>query len=415
MEKFDISYLSKQFRSLFEWSVDNTGRNIIYVLNGNDKPSLPEKTAPLTSRFTHNNNIPAKYLVKAKKVTYRSEIKKKIKEIFIESAFDSINEDTQINFCRKIIEQAKIDPEISPKVVAKWEYEAEKKHWDNFFTDIIITAALRKNNDSTEATIDNQYLNEVFYRCPICGTNLIQEKKGIDKGEILRNYRIIKIKSHRLSSRKLKIFRDNGFHCTDLESYDNKIAVCIKHATDYETDATEEQIIKLIKAKRDSYALHKIRELTSETELPAVLYKVINTLRDNLKNDHSFQAKSSDKTDISLIEDKISPEFFFLKEKIKLYSRYSETVANIFSLCDNGYSSKSSEETRHIIERHYQEQRRIISNQETIFANLIDWMRIQSGLGNSFDSEYEVILSYFVQSCSVFEPIDKCEAYNETA
>ena len=105
------------------------------------------------------------------------------------------------------------------------------------------------------------------------------------------------------------------------------------------------------------------------------------------------------------IKEKILPENFVLEESVHDdVVKYYPFIQEQFSLLD-GSENATFEIIRSEVETCYQKYAREGLDQNTIYAELSEWLLQVNGLGAAYRGAANILISFFVQNCAVFKKI----------
>lgn len=244
---------------------------------------------------------------------------------------------------------------------------------------------------------DNAHLLEVDGLCPLCGDYLLKNKNSRMK----KNYEIAHIypnspNEHQLS--ELKGLERLGESCED---FDNKIALCQKCHDDYDTYTTKTEYLHLLELKKTLLLNNKSKATLSRYDVEPEIESILDEL-------HSIELNKLDDFELNYkvlkVSQKIEDDYMILRKKIEYnvclyygyireYLRYLESNNDInFELLATSIRLaflKSSDE----------------NSKSDIFNNLVNWLI--SKTTNKSRESCEIVISFFVQNCEVFDEISK--------
>jgi cytochrome c553 len=248
-----------------------------------------------------------------------------------------------------------------------------------------------KNRKKITANFGARLLAEANNLCPLCGKRLLGEKAG----NSIRLYERAHIYPHRPTDEQL-IALKNVPKAENSESFENLIALCedCHDKQDFHTSAEDYMRLYNIKQQlmRQTKALDDAVTIQIEDEIEGVLKKLKDIETEKLIP-LSYDAISVDKKIaqenrilLNDIRDKVARYFPFVQETFKNIDkaglRKFDMIAGEIRLCflkvnANGLS------------------------QEEVFSELVTWLNSKTQYQSK--KACEVIISFFVQNCEVFD------------
>ena len=262
--------------------------------------------------------------------------------------------------------------------------------------DPVLASYLKKRKKPTSAEI-RLFLREVNYHCPICGKELqSRRQKKLDEKlfQIAHIYPNSPTEEQYYELKGLKRLGDNS------ESFENRIALCKNcHGTqDFHT--TKEEYLELVTKKEECLKKMELEDATNplglETEIETVIGKVVK-FRENDIQDINYKVVSIDK--------KFEDSDLMLKSKIRGYLLiYFAFVRDTFENISNNtlfdFDILSGQ-----IRACFKKMDNIGATKTEIFDAMVEWLNNRTG--NISRNACEVIISFFVQECDVFDEITK--------
>lgn len=245
---------------------------------------------------------------------------------------------------------------------------------------------------------DNQdiiYLGEVDDLCPLCGRPLIYSGDR----RVGKNYEIAHIFPCNPTNDDLTQLDGVELLGNNAESMDNKIALCKLCHNDYDKNKTREKYDSLANLKKKTQTQYKVKTEISKYEIEEELIATIKKIG---------QLSASDLAEIELdynpkkicekvrnlilrndIENNVRTYFGFINRHIEIQCRETNADMNSVSL-----SVKSS----------YYKCKQKGLDQEAIFSTLANWVHSKTMCSTT---SARIIISYFVQTCDVYEKLSK--------
>lgn len=247
---------------------------------------------------------------------------------------------------------------------------------------------LNKNQDLT-------LFEEVNGLCPLCGKSLLDKKNGKERFQGERAH----IYPHSPTDKQLEELKDVPLP-TDKESLENLILLCFDCHKKYDYDTTRDDYLKLFEIKQNLLTRRKTKEelsyITITDDINQVL-QALSSLEHKEAKDLNF--------DVYFIKKKI-PNDLLLQEKIVEHvTSYYKVITTLFKEMDN-LKSNTFNLIAATIKTAYM--KTINGNprvdKEQIFNSLVSWLESKT---NGKRTACEIVISYFVQNCEVFDASTK--------
>jgi|SRR5690554_2280380 len=253
-----------------------------------------------------------------------------------------------------------------------------------------------KRKDFTE----NQKLHlfaEVNAVCPLCPNILMYQKNG----KKLKEFEIAHIYPLNPKPEEKELLKNEEKLNPDPNHLDNLICLCVSCHTRFDKPRTIEEYRNLVEVKRKLISQFNEKELWKSSKLEKEIFQIIDFLVDN---ELELLEKVELNYDPKKIDDKTDETITFLTRRIiqRNVQDYYHIVKDKFSEIDLEIPL-TTETISSQIRSHYltlKKQSRDAS-QKRIFDGMVSWfdkMTNQTSLAAS-----EIIISYFVQNCEVFE------------
>ncbi len=254
----------------------------------------------------------------------------------------------------------------------------------------------RERKSSTEAEI-RLYLREVNYHCPLCGEEL--QYHGQAKPE-QKLFEIAHIYPNRPTIEQYNNFKGLRRLGNNSESFENKIALCLKcHPTqDYHTTADEYNTLLAIKERylQETELDISVWNLNLEDQIELILQR-LSIVTDEELSELCFDPK--------LLAKKFYKNESALKRKVKNYVlEYYPFIRDFLKVMDgnNGFhQSILAEQIRSCFTKMNDK----TQDKEMIFSHMVQWIKNKT-LSKS-DLACEAVVSFFVQNCEVFNEISE--------
>lgn len=251
----------------------------------------------------------------------------------------------------------------------------------------------RKSYGKYENTI---LYNEVNGICPLSSTPLLY-KKGKRYEKI---YEIAHI--YPLNPKSSEIEELAGLeklYVNDPNELNNVICLCPNCHTKFDKPRTKEEYLALLRIKKNFISINESRQKWHEFKLEDEIQILVKRLADE---DYKLSTENDDiDYDPEEINKKLNPSITALVSK-KIQRNVSEfypIVSQIFKQQDF-LSPLTTEKVSTQVKMYYLDNRDM-SDQKKVFTNTVNWINAKTG---SYSIEAaEILASYFVQNCELFE------------
>lgn len=244
---------------------------------------------------------------------------------------------------------------------------------------------------------DRLHLLEVNGTCPLCGNSLLK-----NSGKKTKLYEIAHIYPNKPTEQEKCVLNDVKVLGDNSESFQNKIALCFNCHKNYDFHKNKEEYNKLIEKKKKLYAAEKIKNELSNLDL----FPQIEKLLDKISTGNIFSNETIELNMTPLeIQHKFQKSEFLLENKIRDYViRYFVSIRE--------YLKNLAETNQFNFERFaitiklaYITIQSSAKTKDEIFDSLINWLISKTQATNRIVCE--IIISYFVQNCEVFNEVTK--------
>jgi hypothetical protein len=238
---------------------------------------------------------------------------------------------------------------------------------------------------------------EVNGVCPTCPNHLIYEKNK----KKYKRFEIAHIYPLNPTQPELKLLKNENILDSDPNSLNNLICLCVDCHTKFDKPRTLTEYRNLVAIKRKLIIQNREKEVWNNTKLEKEIYDIIDLLSEK---DFEFDAKDILNYNPKTIDNKTNNSITYLTKRnihrnvqdyySKINKRFSE-LDKIAPLTTETISSQ--------IRTHYltlaKLEREI--NQKDVFDGMVNWLTKQTHQQSNEASE--IIISYFIQNCEVFE------------
>jgi intein-encoded DNA endonuclease-like protein len=344
---------------------------------------------------------------KIKKASARPEVMEAAIEYFEGEVLTDLNPNLEDDVCMEIINSLKADISVSDKKREELISLYRDGKIGEFLAMSFIYAIGKPNKQSKKkeaqdfeihsAIDDAPLIYEVDNCCPLC-PNLLT--KTTVKGKTTYKYSIVSIYPGDLADEDAKLFKEAREPAKNLNTHDNKIALCHDCAEDYVLDTELEEYIALFDIKQRYAHNCRIKQELSGMVLEGDINEVIHALG-QIDNSEGLQKLSLAALEI---KQKIHPENALLLRDLKNdVLDYYRFIQDVFSQIGN-FELIASEvrATFYKIEKDYPDQNEIVEQ-------LANWVLEKSDMpsGRNTRRACEIIVAFFVQNCEVFYEISR--------
>lgn len=362
-----------------------------------DKMHDKYSSAYLSYIFTGQRNIPTELRDAISKREYR----KKCYEYFKSDIIPELSPELINDYLHKLTVLISNDETISEDEKKSLIEKVTIGEYREHLSDVFIYCIKKPNKANIDGSLigpdDIPLLSEVDQQCPICRGRLY-ETKGL---KTFYRYSITKIFPEGLSDDKESEFDSIHPKPADMNSVRNKICLCDNCAADYLFSPTAKLYDRLCIIKRDALNKDAIKARTSDVPLEDKIVVVFSKL------------KEVDPNSERIIELRMKP--LKIKNKIQkendmLKSTITDNVTKWYYIVEDMLSTLDDQKSNfNIIASEiklcYQRLAALNLNQYSVYQELIDWMQHTLSLPNDYQIAINVVVSFFVQNCEVFDEI----------
>lgn len=238
------------------------------------------------------------------------------------------------------------------------------------------------------------YLRETNFKCPLCGKDLLNRKQK--KYNAL--FEIAHIYPNRPTQEQYNTLKGLDRLGKNCESFENKIALCLDCHDTQDFRTTKEEYLKLLEIKKELLKNTLFNTLTTELSLESEIEEVLQ----KLQNLNEEELVSLNYSPVKLSK-KFSSNEYALNIKVSAYvTRFYPYIRDILNSLDG---------TNHFdvnvlclqIKTAFTKLTTVSKNKEEIFNQLVKWIQ-EKTCSNSLLA-CEVVISFFIQNCEVFNEI----------
>jgi len=238
------------------------------------------------------------------------------------------------------------------------------------------------------------FTTEVDGQCPKCGNPLFFGKRG----RKLKRYEIAHIYPLNAKAEEVLELKIEERLSTDLNAFENLIALCVGCHTELDKLRTAEEYRDLVALKKALLQRAEQRKIQKQYHLQEDIRHVINGL-DSVAVplvgvDLNYDPKKvDDKLDTSMplltknkIKHNVADYYQYVQMRFEELERQSPNLSELVSLQVRAF---------------YIQQKALKLSQHVIFKNVVNWF-VAKTKPKTVEAA-EIVASYFVQSCEVFE------------
>ena len=230
--------------------------------------------------------------------------------------------------------------------------------------------------------------------CPLCGKSLMQ----IGRTKNVKQYEIAHIYPCNPTAKDISVLSSVSAPA-DTEAMDNKIALCLSCHKVYDDDKTLERYNELRNIKNRFSAENSIRSIIGEYHLESDISDILSKLL--IVDDEILSSLSLSITALK-IREKVEDEYSLLRRNIE------SNVTKYYAIVQKMLKEMGTDKFDNIaiqIKSFYKKCYSLTQDKNIIFNQISQW--IQSKSKNDNKIACEIVASFFVQNCEVFDAITK--------
>ncbi len=246
--------------------------------------------------------------------------------------------------------------------------------------------------------VDLQHIQEVGGFCPLCGKSLLV-KKGV---RVSKKYQIAHIYPNSPTEHQKKELAGLERLGTNCEDFENKIALCRDCHAFFDDHTTKEEYLKILNIKKQLLKECTIRVSIAAEDIENDLLLIMEKI--SVVGDKELSKFTLKYRGIK-IANKFEEEYFLLRRKIEFnvctyYGFLKENMKNLADENKLNFELLAAE-----IRTAYLKAAKSANDKVLIFDELVKWMN--RGIPQSSKEGCEIMISFFVQNCEVFDEISK--------
>lgn len=349
----------------------------------------------LSALWTRSRNIPKQITDALSTSVYKKACLDHFKNVIAKDINPASEDDFYFNVANLISN----DDSISPKKKASLHKIIETGDKGKYLFEIFIYAITKENKDGPEPLDKDtiQLLADVDQICPICHIPLIETKKN----KKIYRYSVTRIYPEFLDNNLKDEFDAIKPKPDEPDNSMNKLCLCDNCSSNYIYSPDSETYERLLRLKHQSVfnSNSKISNFPLEDQIVYILKCLSNTnpedgLLDNFRMKPLEPCNKIKKENYLLtkaIKDDNDVFYWFIKEHISQLDAVKSSFRTIASEIQSAFLKLDQEGY----------------DQFEIFKQLTDWIMKKHFLPASYYQAARIIVSYFVQSCEVFDEISK--------
>jgi hypothetical protein len=318
------------------------------------------------------------------------------RDYFSNIIFSCLNSFSLNDVHAQLLNRLQDDPSVSLENIGHLDHFYVEGKFSYFLAECFLYACSRPNKEIAPPppTEDFPLLAETTNECPLCHETLTKTVKG----HITKKYGIVKIFPENLDEQTEKDFREVATPSKKLDTADNHIALCLDHAESYLLEPELEEYIQLSQLKQLLSQNYYAKQSLTKVNLEEEISDIINALShlSNFGNSVPLSLKAL------IIKDKILSEYPLLRKIVQ------DNVLTYYHFINDLFEEM---ETYPLIASEIKKAFRLLDksnlSQPEIIDHLSEWILHQSGLPSVSFEACKIIVSFFIQSCEVFNEISQ--------
>jgi len=310
--------------------------------------------------------------------------------------FNSITID---NVCYRLIKLINNEPNLykDNKDFLNYSYNNDDKATFLAYA-LVHVVGMSNTNDSKDTTVDEiPYLSEASNHCPVCGNDLVRVNRG-------RNncyYGITMIYDDEFDDEVKKELEAVYPAPSSIDSYNNKIALCLSCFSEYRANPTPDRYSTLYSKKRFFERSSEIDSELNGLDVERSIEIIINDLG-SLNRD---KAGGLIQLDPKEIKDKITDDVILKDDVTRWVLKYYKFIEQQFSNLDATGVTRFKVIANQVSTAFENLDARGDMSQQEIFNRLSSWMADELGYSIGMISVVNIMIAFFVQNCEVFHAI----------
>jgi len=263
---------------------------------------------------------------------------------------------------------------------------------------LVHVVGMTNTNDSKDTTVEEiPYLSEASNHCPLCGNDLVRTYRG------RRNafYGITMVYDDEFDYDTKKELEAVHPAPSSIDTYTNKIALCLNCYSGYRANPTQDAYLKLIEKKQSFERNLEIDSALSGIDVEKSLERIINDLG-NLSSDKVAGLLPLDPKEI---KEKIADDVILRDDVTHWVLKYYKFIEQQFSNLDSSGITRFKVIANQVSTAFENLDALELMSQQEIFNRLSKWMADELGYSLDMISVVNIMIAFFVQNCEVFHAI----------
>jgi hypothetical protein len=255
-------------------------------------------------------------------------------------------------------------------------------------------------DERKKITANNQLIlySQVDGVCPTCPNQLMYQKKN---GRKEKGYEIAHIYPFSPKPEEKDLLKDEERLSINPDDNDNLICLCVSCHTKFDKPRTIEEYRNLLQIKKRLIRSDKEKSIWKSTTVENEIFGIIDLLS---KKEFDFDKKDNLNYDPKTIDEKTNETITYLTKRNihRDVQDYYHAIKIKFSELDK-ITPLTTETISLQIKSHYLVLRKETAekNQKIIFDAMVNWL--DKITQNKSKEAAEIIVSYFIQNCEIFE------------
>lgn len=402
MSEYIASSIIKTLQAEFATGQEEAGRLLLEPVATQDIASVDVNGKMVTNLVKRSADVHTAI----KRAAVTPEVVPAAQTYITKNILNKYNDVAVNSACAALLKLMKEDSSVPDAIYTDLESLYRARDYLHFLTSAFLYGDSRVNTipDAIVRDDDFYFVEEAQYKCPLCGDMLWKKIKG----KIVHKYRIVKIFPEDLEEELKRDFAAIQAPPRNLNNVDNRIALCLDCSEAYLIEPELEDYKKLCDRKQAIARVYKGKIAAATSDIESEIADIIKAITGI---DRTTELKPF--TDVLTLADKILPENQVLHNSIEDdVTRYYPYIETQFSLLD-GVGGNSFNMIRSEITACYEKLENAHMNQEEICNELSNWILDKSGYGKTYKTAGNILVSFFVQNCSVFRSL-RVEVPTET-
>jgi len=239
-------------------------------------------------------------------------------------------------------------------------------------------------------------VGEVSGRCPKCDKLLMYSKGSTNN----KKFEVAHIYPFSPTAVELNLLAGEERLSSDVDHIHNLIALCLDCHNEFDNPRTVEEYREMVALKRKIMDRSFQRGIADDYTIESEIISIISSLEsiDGEFEELGLEPKRVDqKIDLTMskltknrIKNNVSNYFLFVRQRFEALEKSSPETSILISAQVKAF---------------YRKQAALLKSQQEIFKNIVGWIMVCSKSNSS--EAAEIVASFFVQNCEVFDDISQ--------